>query len=170
MPRMATSEISEISEMSGADFGKTRGTARVVAALQRGLCVALSAMAMSFVPLRAPHAELVSTGAVVDAAAGASVMEAGVARTELSALLSREDMRQQLESLGVSADQARARVAALTDAEVLRVHGKIAEVPAGGATFIAVVAGIFVVTITGLLITDLLGYTDVFSFINPIQR
>ena len=57
-----------------------------------------------------------------------------------------------------------ARVDSLTDAEAQRIVDEIEELPAGGnflVTFLLVV-GIIVII---LIITDAMGYTDVFTFV-----
>jgi len=71
------------------------------------------------------RAGLVGTDAVVAQAAR------GDAERVLQ-LLSRADVRQELQVLGIDADHARARVAALTDEEVLRIAGQLNALPAGG--------------------------------------
>lgn len=80
-------------------------------------------------------------------------------RTRVQAYLQRDDVRAQLVNLGVDPQQAQARVAALSDAELSRASSVIDQ-PAGGDA-ITVVAVVFLV----LVITDILGYTDVFTFI-----
>ena len=47
-------------------------------------------------------------------------------------LMSRADIQQQLRSLGVDVERAKARVAALTDEEIRRITGQIDALPAGG--------------------------------------
>jgi hypothetical protein len=126
------------------------------------LCSVLAAMAVAWGPVAEARAELIGTEAVL-----ASAPEA--ARAELRALMAREDLRAEISRYGIDPVEADARIAGLSDAEVLQLQHKISEVPAG-ASFIGVVAAILLVTILILLITDLLGYTDVFSFINPLPR
>ena len=80
-------------------------------------------------------------------------------RMEVQVFLQREDVRQQLVALGVDPEQASQRVAALSDAELAPL-AKLVEQPAGGNVVGAIVF-IFLV----LLITDILGLTDVFTFV-----
>jgi hypothetical protein len=54
-------------------------------------------------------------------------------RERLMALLERPEMAQQLEKMGIPAAEARARVAAMSEAEVLALAGKLDAAPAGGA-------------------------------------
>ncbi len=132
----------------------------------RSLLIMLVAAGMVFL---GPSAQLARAGLVPTEAVLASVDETQAARARIGAFLQRADVAKQLQALGVDADEARARVAGLTDAEVARIDSRLAELPAGG-DFIAVVAGILVTLILVLFITDLMGYTDVFGFINPLPK
>jgi hypothetical protein len=114
--------------------------------------------------VRVARAELVPTGVVVRSAS-----EDGQARARIRAFLDREDVRGQLEALGVSAKEARARIASLTDEELARIDGRLNELPAGG-DFVGLMVAILVGTVLVLLFADLLGFTDVFPFINPLPR
>jgi len=76
-------------------------------------------------------------------------------------LLARDDVRSQLTELGVDPDDAVKRVAGMTDEEVQIFSQKMQELPAGGSSVLGVLALIFIV----LLITDILGYTDIFPFV-----
>ena len=76
----------------------------------------------------------------------------------IQAFLSREIVREQLVQLGVSPEQATARINALTPAERLQLEKKIAELPAGAGA-VEVIGIVFIV----LLILELLGVTDVFK-------
>lgn len=86
-------------------------------------------------------------------------------RERARAVFDRQDVREQLQALGVNADAARARVDALTDDEVATINGKIDSLPAGGGIVGAVVF-VFIV----LLITDILGFTKVFPFTKSVNR
>ncbi len=81
-------------------------------------------------------------------------------RTAVATFLAREDVRQQLALLGVAPEQATLRVSSLTDTEVQAMAEHIDAMPAGGDAVGAIVF-IFLV----LLVTDLLGLTDVFPFV-----
>jgi hypothetical protein len=69
----------------------------------------------------------------------------------------------------VPADEAQARAAALTDDEVLAAAGRVDRMPAGGDGFGALI-GAAVLVFVVLLVTDILGFTKVFSFTKPIKR
>jgi hypothetical protein len=85
-----------------------------------------------------------------------------------SALVESGDVAQQrdwiLEQLivgGVKQSDARIRVAAMTDTQVQAIHKRIDETPAGG--------NVVVIVFLALVISDLLGYTDIFPFIRPAE-
>jgi len=103
---------------------------------------------------QAAMAGIVTTNTIVDA------QQAQHDRTELRSLLAREDVQHQLESYGVNPQQALARVNTMTDREVHALAGKVGNAPAGGDV-LGVAVFIFIV----LLVTDILGYTDVFPFV-----
>jgi hypothetical protein len=89
-------------------------------------------------------------------------------RERLTAILLRDDVRQQMEALGVDRDEALARLAGLSDQEVQQIAGRIDQLPAGQNVLVGVLVIAGVVFIV-LVIMDLLGVTDVFPFINPIR-
>lgn len=121
--------------------------------------VTAAAFFVAIAPLPAAQAALIGTDQVIDR------MAAEDARAKVNGFLSRDDVRQQMQSLGVSPEEAKARVASLSDAEVARVAGKLETMPAGqGAA--GIIIGVAVITVVVLIITDILGFTNVFSFIN----
>ncbi len=119
---------------------------------QAGL-VALLASLSAFVSVPA-HAGMVGTAEV------SSNANIGLALADISS--QREWIQQQLEANGVETGEAAIRVSSLSDNQVMQIHQKIEEMPAGAGAlgtlaFIALV----------LVITDLTGLTDVFPFIRP---
>lgn len=74
------------------------------------------------------------------------------------AALARADVRAQLTALGVDPQDARARVAALSPAELAQLNARIDELPAGSSV-LGLIGAVFVV----LLILELVGVTDVFT-------
>ncbi len=67
----------------------------------------------------------------------------------------REWIRQQLVKGGVEDTLALQRVDAMTDAQVAEVHQRIDELPAGADAGVIIVIGLI------LVITELMGYTDI---------
>jgi len=84
---------------------------------------------------------------------------AGAERERLAGMLDRSEVRERLRALGVDPANAKARVAALSDAEAAQLAAQLDELPAGGDILVAAVL-IFLV----LLVTDMMGYTKIFPF------
>ena len=87
------------------------------------------------------------------------------ARDHLKSLISRNDIRKSLLSQGIDPDEAKIRVESLTDSEATAVADQIEQLPAGGGA-IGVIIGAALIVFLVLLATDILGYTDVFPFVN----
>lgn len=87
-------------------------------------------------------------------------------RAELTALLDRDDVRNELVRMGVDHDMAKERIAHLTDSEVSALSQDLAELPAGSSGVVGVLVVIFIV----FVVTDALGATDVFPFVHSINK
>ncbi len=109
------------------------------------------------------RAELVSTATMM------ASQDAEAARERVAAMLAREDVRNQLQDLGVGPDEAQARIASLSDREIVQLDSQLSALPAG-KDFLALVASILIVTVLALLISDIMGWTDVFSFVRAHPR
>lgn len=121
-----------------------RMTAGLLIVCMGGLSVPLPALA-----------GIVSTDSVI----------AGAERERLAGLLERVEVQARLQALGVDPADARARVAALSDAEAEALAAHMDELPAGGDLLGAAVL-VFLV----LLFTDIMGYTKVFPFTRSTPR
>lgn len=86
-------------------------------------------------------------------------------RGKVTAFLQRQDVRAQMVAWGVDPGEAQARVASLSDREIGRIAGQIDRLPAGKGVIVAVV-GAAVLVFLVLLVTDLLGLTHIFPFVN----
>jgi hypothetical protein len=91
------------------------------------------------------------------------------ARDHLKTLISRDDIKTALISQGIDPDEAKARVDSLSDSEVIDVADKIEQLPAGGGVFGAVIGAALIVFLV-LLLTDILGFTDVFPFVKSQRK
>lgn len=80
-------------------------------------------------------------------------------RQRINDVLARADVQDQLLAQGVSVDQVKDRVAALSDAEARQMADRLDAMPAGSG----VVGALFAVFVI-LLVTDILGLTSVFPF------
>ena len=120
--------------------------------------ISLAMMLCFTLPLQTAQAGLVGT-AQIAAASGAEQ------RARAIGFFERDDVRQALESHGVSPAEAQARVAAMTDSEIASLNQRIDSLPAGGDGVLGVLFAIFII----LLITDILGLTKIFPFTRPIR-
>jgi len=91
------------------------------------------------------------------------------ARDHLKTLISRNDIKNALISQGIDPDEAKARVDSLSDSEVIEVADKIEQLPAGAGVFGAIIGAALIVFLV-LLLTDILGYTDVFPFVKSQKK
>jgi hypothetical protein len=89
-------------------------------------------------------------------------------KEQIVGFLERTDVRAQLESLGVNPADAKARVAALTDAEAAQLAAKIDNLPAGADAAGSLIGALLLIFIV-LLITDILGLTKIFPFTRSIK-
>lgn len=110
------------------------------------------------IPVQPLLAAMIPTEASVDTVA------ADRARSNLKTLLAREDVRQALVDQGIDPAEATARIDGLTDAEAVAVAGRLDNLPAGGSA-LGVIVGALLIVFLVLLITDIMGYTDIFPFV-----
>lgn len=108
----------------------------------------------------AAQAAMIGTDAIVRAE------QAQQDRARLESLLDREEVKQRLLGQGVDAADVKARIDALSDSEAQTLAQRIDQLPAGGDGL-----GVLVFIFVLLLVTDLLGLTDVFPFVKkPVRR
>lgn len=116
--------------------------------------VVLSLLALNlYIP--AAHAEMISTEAAVSAA------QTQQYRERLHDAINRDDVKAQLLARGVDLAQVQSRVDSLTDEEVQTLTTNMDQLPTGGDSVVGALVLIFIV----LLITDLLGLTNIFPFV-----
>ncbi len=106
------------------------------------------------------QASMISTEQVV------SAVTAEQNRAKVTATFERADVQAELQKMGINTDDARARVAAMTDAETASIAQQVDSLPAGGDGIIGTLVFIFVL----LLITDILGLTKVFPFTRSLRN
>lgn len=116
-------------------------------------------MVLLTVPYQTVLAAMIETEAALDITAAGQQ-----ARDQIKTILAREDAQAVLRAQGIDPLEAIARVDSLTDDEARRIADQIEELPAGGSFFVTffIVVGIIVII---LVITDALGYTNVFTFV-----
>ncbi len=106
------------------------------------------------------HAAIISTEQVVSASA------AQQNRARIAATFDRADVQVELQKMGVTPDEAKARVAALSDAETASIAHRVDAMPAGGDGIVGGLIFIFVL----LLVTDIIGLTKVFPFTRSVRH
>lgn len=109
-------------------------------------------------PFQSVFAAMIATETVMEASQGQE------ARTRIKQLIEREDVRQALINQGIDPREAGARIDSLSDTEAIRVGDKLDQLPAGsGALEVFLIVSLIAFII--LLITDIMGYTDIFPFV-----
>jgi len=117
-----------------------------------GLVILAFAFSISWAPA---HAAMVSTD---------EILKQNLDRERLHMLLDRSEVRKQLEAWGVNSEEAKACVDSLTDQEIAEMTAQIDQMPAGGSALGTIVFAALIAFLV-LLVTDILGYTDIFPFV-----
>lgn len=84
-------------------------------------------------------------------------------KQQVLALVDSADVQAKLTHLGVSPEEAKLRVDNMTNDELLAFNHQINEMPAGG------IVGTIVTVLVVVAVLDLMGLTDVYPFIRPIN-
>ncbi len=115
-------------------------------------------MVMNVAPIGLAQAKMVTTDQVLEHA------DPGSDQKRVESFILREDVQRQLVLLGINPEEATSRVASLSNGEIQQIAGRLDELPAGEGGVGAVVGAILIIFLV-LLITDLMGLTDVFPFV-----
>jgi len=115
-------------------------------------------MVMNVAPIGLAQAKMVTTDQVLEHA------DPGSDRERVESFILREDVQRQLVLQGINPEEAASRVASLSNGEIQQIAGRLDELPAGEGGVGAVVGAILIIFLV-LLITDLMGLTDVFPFV-----
>lgn len=135
---------------------------RIFQYVAKPLCLILAFCFLTVdVGIRSAQAGMIST----ETALAAQTNDA--ARAQVMTFLAREDVKEAMTTQGVAADEVAARVATLSDAEIALIANEIENLPAGASlgTILGAVLFVFIV----LLVTDILGFTKVFPFTQPVR-
>lgn len=100
----------------------------------------------------------VASATVISTQEALSAQQRSAMESSVRSDLARSDVRQAMVRMGVDPAQADARIAALSDADLMQVQGQLDRLPAGGNA-LAVVGVVFIV----LLILELTGVTNLFN-------
>ncbi len=126
---------------------------------KRVVAVAMATlMAVTSMPIGVAKAEMVTTDQVIEQ------VNPPEDHTRVMDFMLRDDVQQQLTTLGVDPEEAARRVASLSDEEIQQIAGRLEELPAGEGG-VGPIVGAIVIIFLVLLVTDLLGLTDVFPFV-----
>lgn len=109
---------------------------------------------------------LVASNVHAEAISSDSVMQTQAAmynKQQLIEMVNRADVQSKLVSLGVDHNHAVARIEGMTDSEIAQLNHEINQAPAGG------VVGAVLTVLAIIAILDLVGVTDVYPFIRPIN-
>jgi len=121
------------------------------------------AFSMTLIPAGTANAGLISTDRIIEQERVTSDRE------RVASFVARDDVRKEFQKHGVNPDEAAARVAALSDAEIGQIADRLDSLPAGqdaASAIIGAAVTIFVI----LLITDILCLTSVFNFTRCVNR
>lgn len=78
---------------------------------------------------------------------------------KIDTILANDNVRKQLEKMGVNPVAAQERVTALSDGELSMLRDQLEELPAGGTSALAVIGIVFIV----LIILEVIGVLDIFK-------
>ena len=132
---------------------------RMIRQSAKPVCILLTiCMLIVTVPYKSSFAAMIGTETALDMTRGQE------ARNYLKGIVAREDVQTALIAQGINPLEARARIDSLSDAEAIDLADQIEQQPAGGSA-IGVIVGALLIVFLVLLITDILGYTDIFPFV-----
>jgi len=85
-------------------------------------------------------------------------------KTDFQTALASEELKAQLEEMGVDPEQLNDRIASLTASEIVKLNAELEQQPAGG------IVGALVTVFAVLVVTDMLCATNVFTFVKCINK
>lgn len=104
------------------------------------------------------QAAMVGTAQIVGVAGG-QVLDQKVMQQK------RDWIQAELVKGGISPAESALRVSSMSDNQVMQIHKRMDEMPAGAGA-----AGTIVLIFAILAVTDLMGVTDIFPFIRPMEK
>jgi len=117
-----------------------------------------SLMFLIAVPYQSIFAAMITTDVAVESE------RAEKSREDLKQLISRENIEKYSIAQGIDPVEVKSRIDSLTDAEAIALADQIEELPAGGGA-VGIIIGAALIVFLVLLVTDILGYTDIFPFV-----
>ena len=125
--------------------------------LQRIFCLLLS-LSLIVLPIGPAQAAMIGNGQII------GEVQAELNRSDVLQILERAEAQQQLMALGVSPEVVKERISHMTDQEVAQLNQSLADLPAGGD-----VLGVILILFIVFIITDMLGATNIFPFVKPVN-
>lgn len=119
----------------------------------------LLAVAMFSMQMTSAHAAMVSNDTLLKKA------QHDISVEQLVTMIDRADVQEKLTTLGINPSSAKIRVSQMNDTEIAELKQNLDEMPAGSGA-VGVILTVFIV----LVITDMLGATDVFPFVKNINK
>lgn len=113
-------------------------------------------------PMGIAKASIISTEQILDTTSSKEN------RQRVLAFLARQDVRDKLVSLGVEPAEAAARINALSDREINMVAAEMDNLPAGQGA-VGTILGVILIVFLVLLVTDMIGATNVFPFVKKVR-
>ena len=117
--------------------------------------IALSTFSIISTPA---HAAMISTAEIL------KQNQNNNSRDRLHMFFNRSEVQKHLVAWGVNPEEAKARVDSLTDQEIKEMRVRIDKLPAGGDALGTIVGAALLIFLV-LLLTDILGFTDIFPFV-----
>lgn len=130
-----------------------------IASVKRALALMLSTM-LTLMPAAPSYAAFMGTEDVL------AQEQTELAQHRLTELLRTERARTALLSMGVAPENVLERVQRLTPQELAQLNRQLDQLPAGGSDILGLLVLIFLV----FVVTDMLGATDIFPFVHPINK
>jgi len=121
----------------------------------------LALFSMSIAPLQA---------AMVENNQLISQSQMQMSKQEILTQLDRQHVQDKLLAMGVNIDDAKQRIDQMTQQELTQVAQDIENMPAGSGGVVGPIVGALLVVFIVLVVTDMLGATDVFGFLNDINH
>ena len=129
----------------------------MIHSLRRPIAVLLSLL-LALMPLLPAQAAMIGNEQIINQS------QSQQTRGSLQQLFEQDTARQQLQAWGVNPEQIQDRIDSLTDSELARINQQVDTLDAGGN-----VLGILLVIFIVFVITDVIGATDIFPFIHPVN-
>lgn len=102
-----------------------------------------------------------ASAAMVDTSVTISEYSLAEEKAALKSALDRDDVRERLLDLGISIDDVDTRIDALTADELASLKANMDDMPAGAGA-----VGLLAFLVLVFFVTDILGITDIFPFVN----